>query len=160
MPIRYERDDASRRVVVTVEGPFAVADFLAVIERQRGDGSWTYGMLYDLRGMTGEPAIDDLRQFMSEAERTTQPRGPIGDPGHRSGHLRSGLHVCGTHTRHADDRGLSRLGRGRAVADGSGDGDGERRGVMVGWREYLGWDEEVEQLETRVKERLGPLGGA
>jgi hypothetical protein len=31
---------------------------------------------------------------------------------------------------------------------------------MVGWREYLGWDEEVEQLETRVKERLGPLGGA
>jgi hypothetical protein len=77
MPIRYERDDASRRVVVTVEGPFAVADFLAVIERQRGDGSWTYGMLYDLRGMTGEPAIDDLRQFMSEAERTTQPRGPI-----------------------------------------------------------------------------------
>jgi hypothetical protein len=25
--------------------------------------------------MTGEPAIDDLRQFMSEAARTTQPRG-------------------------------------------------------------------------------------
>jgi hypothetical protein len=27
---------------------------------------------------------------------------------------------------------------------------------MVDWREYLGWDEEVEQLETRVKEQLGP----
>src|SRR6266852_4140104 len=77
MPIRYERDDVNRRVVVTVQGPFAVADFLAVIERQRGDEAWTYGMLYDLRGMTGEPAIDDLRQFMSEAARTTQPRGPI-----------------------------------------------------------------------------------
>ncbi len=77
MPIRYERDDVRRRVVVTVEGPFAVADFLAGIERQRGDGAWTYGMLYDLRGMTGEPAIDDLRQFMSEAERTTQPPGPL-----------------------------------------------------------------------------------
>src|SRR5216684_8453798 len=77
MPFRYERDDARRRVVVTVEGPFAVADFLAVMERQRGDGVWAYGMLYDLRGMTGEPAIDDLRQFMSEAERATQPRGPI-----------------------------------------------------------------------------------
>ena len=77
MPIGYERDDVRRRVVVTVEGPFAVADFLAVIERQRGDGVWTYGMLYDLRGMTGEPAIDDLRQFMSEAERTTQPPGPV-----------------------------------------------------------------------------------
>ena len=77
MSIRYERDDASRRVVITVEGPFAAADFLAVMERQRADGAWTYGMLYDLRGMTGEPAIDDLRQFMSEAERATQPRGPI-----------------------------------------------------------------------------------
>jgi len=77
MPIRYELDDARRRLVVTVEGPFAVADFLAVMERQRDDGAWTYGMLSDLRGMTGEPAIDDLRQFMSEAERTTQPRGPV-----------------------------------------------------------------------------------
>ena len=77
MPIRYERDDARRRVVVTIQGPFAVADFLAVMERQRDDGAWTYGMLSDLRGMTGEPAIDDLRQFMSEAERTTQPRGPV-----------------------------------------------------------------------------------
>jgi hypothetical protein len=77
MPIRYERDDARQRVVVTVHGPFAVADFLAVIERQRGDDAWAYGMLYDLRGMTGEPAVDDLRQFMSEADRTTQPRGPI-----------------------------------------------------------------------------------
>ena len=27
--------------------------------------------------MTGAPAIDDLRQFMSEAERTTQPPGPL-----------------------------------------------------------------------------------
>jgi len=77
MPIRYERDNARRRVVVTVEGPFAVADFLAVIERQRGDGVWTYGMLCDLRGMTGEPAIDDLRQFMSEAEGRLSRRVPL-----------------------------------------------------------------------------------
>ena len=63
--------------MVTVEGPFAVADFLAVMERQRDDGAWTYGVLYDLRGMTGAPAIDDLRQFMSEAQRTTQPPGPV-----------------------------------------------------------------------------------
>src|SRR6202049_1723270 len=77
MPIRYERDDTRRRVVVTVQGPFAVADFLAVMERQRADGAWAYGMLSDLRGITGEPAIDDLRQFLSEAARTTEPRGPV-----------------------------------------------------------------------------------
>ena len=34
-------------------------------------------MLYDLRGMTGEPTIADLRQFMSEAAQTTRPRGPL-----------------------------------------------------------------------------------
>jgi ribosomal protein S28E/S33 len=42
MPIRYELDDARRRLVVTVEGPFAVADFLAIMERQRDDGAWTW----------------------------------------------------------------------------------------------------------------------
>ena len=77
MPIRYQRDDVRRRVMLTVEGPFAVADFLAVMERQRADNAGAYGMLADLRGMTGDPAIDDLRQFLSEAARTTEPRGPV-----------------------------------------------------------------------------------
>ena len=33
-------------------------------------------MLYGLLGMTREPAIDDVRQFINEAERTIQPPGP------------------------------------------------------------------------------------
>ena len=77
MPIRYELDDVHRRVVVTVQGLFAPADFLAVIERRRADNTGAYGILYDLRGMTGEPTIADLRQFMSAAAQTTRPRGPI-----------------------------------------------------------------------------------
>jgi hypothetical protein len=77
MPTRYERDDAHRRVVITIQGPFEPADFMAVIERWRDDDVGAYGMLYDLRGMTGEPTITDLRQFMSEAARTTRPRGPL-----------------------------------------------------------------------------------
>jgi hypothetical protein len=37
MPIRYERDDARRRVVIAIQGPFEPADFLAVISRPLPD---------------------------------------------------------------------------------------------------------------------------
>jgi hypothetical protein len=37
MPIRYECDDVRRRVVITIQGPFEPADFLAVIERWRSE---------------------------------------------------------------------------------------------------------------------------
>jgi hypothetical protein len=77
MPIRYELDDIFRRVVVTMEGPFAVVDFLAIMERQRGDNASAYGLLYDLRGMTGEPTIAELRQALSQSAQTHRRRGPI-----------------------------------------------------------------------------------
>jgi hypothetical protein len=73
MPIRYELDDLHRRVVVTVQGPFTPEDFRAVIERRRADNTGAYGILYDLRGMTGEPTIADLQQFLSAAAQTTRP---------------------------------------------------------------------------------------
>jgi hypothetical protein len=77
MPVRYERDDARRRVLVTVQGPFAQSDFLTVVERQQLDHAWTYGIIYDLRGMTGHPTAADLRQSMSLATQADEPRGPV-----------------------------------------------------------------------------------
>jgi hypothetical protein len=80
MPIRYELDDVRRRVVVTVQGPFQVDDILAVMARQRAEQTWTYGILYDLRAMTGEPTIAELRDLISEAARRhlgQAPRGPV-----------------------------------------------------------------------------------
>jgi hypothetical protein len=80
MPIRYELDDLRRRVVVTVEGPFQTDDILAIMARQRAEHTWSYSMLYDLRGMTGEPTVADLRQLMSVAAELRQgeePRGPV-----------------------------------------------------------------------------------
>src|ERR1700736_4769361 len=79
MLMSYERDDAPRRVVVTMDGPFNLAVFRAVSELHSPD-TWTYGMLFDLRRMTGEPTIDELRQIMSEsvARRPgTGARGPV-----------------------------------------------------------------------------------
>ena len=79
MPMRYERDDTRRRVVVTMDGPFNTAVFQAVSELHSPD-TWRYGMLFDLRGMTGEPTIDELRQIMSQSaarQPGTGARGPV-----------------------------------------------------------------------------------
>jgi ribosomal protein S28E/S33 len=79
MAIRYELDD-HRRVVVTIEGPFQVDDMIAIMARQRAEQTWTYSILYDLRGMTGEPTIAQLRELMSEAASRhlgQAPRGPV-----------------------------------------------------------------------------------
>jgi hypothetical protein len=80
MPYLYERDDIRRRVVVTVTGAFQGADVFDLFARQRGDGTWPYGLLYDTRVMTGHPTVDDLRQFMrqdAETEAEQRPRGPL-----------------------------------------------------------------------------------
>jgi hypothetical protein len=63
---KYERDDSARRVVITFEGPFQTSEALACIQRHRAEGVWHYGVLYDLRRMTGCPSIVELRQLMSE----------------------------------------------------------------------------------------------
>jgi hypothetical protein len=118
MPIRYERDDVSRRVVIAIQGPFEPADFLAVIERWRSEDVGGDGMLYDLRGMTGKPSIADLRQFMSEAPQTHRPRGPLAvvatDPVIYGRACMYATLGSATLTVGA----FRKLGRGRAVADG------------------------------------------
>ena len=76
MPVQYERDDARRRVVITVDGPFQTSEILAVIARQHAENTWSYGMLYDLRRMTGQPTLADLLEVMDEA----MSRGPAGRP--------------------------------------------------------------------------------
>jgi hypothetical protein len=79
MLVRYERDDASQRVVVTIQGEFQIDDVLGVMARQRAEDTWIYGMLYDLRGVTGRPTIADLRQILGHAvaPQDDVPRGPV-----------------------------------------------------------------------------------
>jgi hypothetical protein len=53
-------------------------DALAVIERQRLDDARSYGLLYDLRHMTGRLTLAELRQILSRAApRPAEPRGLI-----------------------------------------------------------------------------------
>ena len=67
MPVRYERDDARRRVVVTVEGALQTSEMLAAIGRQRAENTWNYGTLFDLRRVAGYPTVAELRDLMSQA---------------------------------------------------------------------------------------------
>jgi ribosomal protein L37AE/L43A len=78
-PIRYERDDASRRVVITITGPFNESEVRACVEQHRADGAWTYGVLYDLRRMTSEPTRETLAEFaaLTKPRPGETPRGPV-----------------------------------------------------------------------------------
>jgi hypothetical protein len=80
MPVRYERDDARRRVVVTVQGEFQTGDMLTVAERPLAEETSGYGMLFDLRRMTGPATPGDLRRMIDQAAaaRPAEPRrGPV-----------------------------------------------------------------------------------
>src|ERR1700682_4108616 len=78
MSIRYERDDARRRVVIIAQGAIEPDDTFAVIERQRLDDTWCYGVLYDLRLMTGRLTLAELRPILGRASRRrAASRGPI-----------------------------------------------------------------------------------
>jgi hypothetical protein len=79
MPVRYERNDAQRRVVVTVQGAFQTSDMLAVIERHRSEDAWGYGILYDLRHLAGDATVPELREILKQAaSRPTEGRrGPV-----------------------------------------------------------------------------------
>ena len=67
MSIRYECDDARRRVVIIVQDTIEPDDAFAVIERQRLDDTWSYGVLYDLRLMTGRLTLVELRPILGRA---------------------------------------------------------------------------------------------
>ena len=80
MAIRYERDDTRRLIVATAEGPYKTSEFVEVIQRQRADDAWSYGLLYDLRRTTGHPAVADLRELtgsVASSGATETRRGPV-----------------------------------------------------------------------------------
>src|SRR5260370_388754 len=78
MPICCERNDSRRRMIVTMRGAFQTDEVLAIMARQRVENTWTYGILYDLRGVTGQPTFADLGQIMSQAAARRQGEGPHG----------------------------------------------------------------------------------
>jgi hypothetical protein len=80
MPIACQRDDRRRLVTVTVTEPCSVDDISSVIDRQSGEDTWEYALLYDLRAMTDASTEVDLRLLAERVKvvRGERERGPVG----------------------------------------------------------------------------------
>jgi hypothetical protein len=80
MPIVYERDDRRRLITVTVTEPYSLDDIRGVIDRQAGEDTWWYAMLYDLRAVTDTSAEADLQQIADRVQAVGdgRARGPVG----------------------------------------------------------------------------------
>ena len=80
MPIVYQRDDQRRLITVTVTEPWSVDDILGVIDRQAGEDTWEYALLYDLRSVTEISPDVGLQQIADrvKAAGSGRKRGEVG----------------------------------------------------------------------------------
>ena len=80
MPTQYDRDDRRRLITVVVTDPYTVEDLLAVIDRQFGEGTWAYAVLYDARAVESIVGQTDAQRLVDHAARVGRGhvRGPVG----------------------------------------------------------------------------------
>jgi hypothetical protein len=81
MPVQYVRDDAKRRITLTVSDPLTVEERIAAVEHQLADGAWEYGLIIDARSMaTFTPQLTEMQAAASrlaELVAAHGPRGPV-----------------------------------------------------------------------------------
>jgi hypothetical protein len=78
--LTYTRNEARRRITVTIVGPVQLEDLTAVIERQAAENTWRYAMLYDERAVTTPLSVDATRRLatlVAELTLAHGPRGPV-----------------------------------------------------------------------------------
>ena len=82
MPITYERDDARRRINVTLAGALTVDDLLAIVDRQAAEQTWHFSLCYDARRITKDAAstVEEVRRVLRHVVETSArygARGPV-----------------------------------------------------------------------------------
>lgn len=89
MPVRYVRDDAKRRITLTVSDPLTVEERIAAVERQLADGAWGYGLIIDARSMASfTPKLTEMQiaaSRLAELVAAHGPRGPVALVSRQSG---------------------------------------------------------------------------
>jgi hypothetical protein len=76
--LTYSRDDAGRRITVTITGPATLDDMRRIVERQAAEGTWGYAMLCDQRTATTSASAEALRAFLVGVDQLTRAHGPRG----------------------------------------------------------------------------------
>jgi hypothetical protein len=76
--LTYERNEARRRITVTMVGPIRLEDLTAVIERQAAEDTWRYAMLYDGRAVTAPLSVDATRRLVTLVAQLTLAHGERG----------------------------------------------------------------------------------
>ena len=76
--LTYTRDDARRRITVTIVGPARLEDLTAVIERQAAEDVWQYAMLYDVRAVAAPLSVDATRRLVTLVAQLTLAHGERG----------------------------------------------------------------------------------
>ena len=78
MPIGLCRDDLAKQIVPTGEGAFSAPEMVQLLADLRQSGAWSYGVILDLRRMTGGSDIAQLKAFRRIAEPVDgESRGPL-----------------------------------------------------------------------------------
>jgi hypothetical protein len=81
MPVQYVRDDAKRRITLTVSDPLTVEERITAVEHQLADGAWGYGLIIDARSMASfTPKLTEMQAAASrlaELVAVHGPRGPV-----------------------------------------------------------------------------------
>ena len=81
MPVQYVRDDAKRRITLTVSDPLTLEERIAAVEHQLDDGAWRYGLVIDARRMASfTPQLTEMQAAalrLAELVAAHGPRGPV-----------------------------------------------------------------------------------
>ena|SRR5687767_7180278 len=80
MPFDYRRDDAHRRIIVTAHQSLTVEEYAGVVDRQAADGTWRFGLLWDLRAAVAPLPVDEADLVAAHVYRNLirhGTRGPV-----------------------------------------------------------------------------------
>jgi hypothetical protein len=74
----YTRDDERRQIRIMALQPLETEDIISIVERQARDQTWSYALIYDVRGVPRIPATADMRLIADLVQTHTLAHGPRG----------------------------------------------------------------------------------